>query len=354
MIIQISLYLTIGFLSYLYYKKWKLLCQVPKNFRYRSDLLIKEEAHGDGRRTSNPTRDRFKEYKVPDNLDAIVIGSGIGGLSCAGYLARAGWKVIVLEQHYLAGGCTHVFKDKGYEFETGIHYIGNIKKRQELLDLITEKSIKWQQLGYENNDPHQMVYDEIIIGDRRYKLRAGEENWLKDMIEWFPEEEKAIRLYLKIVKKVAKKDSIYLSKVIQSKWLQQFYRWSTSGSSVLLSDNEFQDWAQVIRPLCSCCPKYEWCGKTEVEATVEEVLDYLFEDNLEIMAVLAGQFGDYGEVPEKASFLMHASVVNHYLEGGFYPVGGSGEFAKQIIPVIERTGGRVLVDQRVDKIFLKE
>ena len=57
-------------------------------------------------------------------------GSGISGLSVAAFLSKYGKKVLVLEQHYVAGGCCHTFKDGGYEFDTGIHYIGNIEKRR--------------------------------------------------------------------------------------------------------------------------------------------------------------------------------------------------------------------------------
>ena len=73
-------------------------------------------------------RDGYSKKKIPDDLDTIVIGSGIGGLSTAALLSKFGKKVLVLEQHYIAGGCTHSFEDKGFEFDTGIHYIGNIKK----------------------------------------------------------------------------------------------------------------------------------------------------------------------------------------------------------------------------------
>jgi len=51
--------------------------------------------------------------------DVIVIGSGIGGLSCAGLLAKAGLDVLVLESHTTAGGAAHGFRTKGYYFDTG-------------------------------------------------------------------------------------------------------------------------------------------------------------------------------------------------------------------------------------------
>ena len=61
----------------------------------------------------------FGRKNVPENLDAIVIGSGASGLASAAILARAGWRVLVLEQHTKAGGSCHTFGKKGYVFDVG-------------------------------------------------------------------------------------------------------------------------------------------------------------------------------------------------------------------------------------------
>lgn len=68
---------------------------------------------------SPPLHEGFLASRVPDNLDAIIIGSGIGGLGLAVLLARVGKKVLVLEQHDRAGGCCHTFTEKGFEFDVG-------------------------------------------------------------------------------------------------------------------------------------------------------------------------------------------------------------------------------------------
>eukprot|EP00051_Salpingoeca_urceolata_P000968 m.37645 g.37645 ORF g.37645 m.37645 type:complete len:602 (-) comp11122_c0_seq1:211-2016(-) len=266
-------------------------------------------------------RDVYAKSKIPKDIDAIVIGSGIGGLTCAGFLSRAGKRVLVVEQHYIAGGSTHAFEEGKVEFDTGVHYIGNIEKRKKILDLITDKEIEWDQMGTKENG---FLYDEIVVGDKRYDLKAGVDAFIEEMCKHFPDEREAIVKYVEMCKEVSKKDIFFNLKIVKPAWL-----------------------ARLLNKLV---------GKKFFDMTKRTALSVIQEltPNQELQAALLGQFGDYGRAPSVESFFVHASVANHYFEGGFYPKGGATEFAKQIIPVIERTGGRCLVQRAVESILIND
>lgn len=266
-------------------------------------------------------RTRYSKKKIPNNIDVIVVGSGIGGLSVAAFLSKLNYKVLVLEQHYIAGGCCHSFDLDGIEHETGIHYIGNISKRKEVLDLITDTPLKWCKMGHEDN---QYVYDEIIIEEKKYKFRAGTMNFIKDMMKHFPTEKLAILKYIKLIKTAAKKDLFFKLKVVQNKYI-----------AYLLSFFLGRDY-------------FKFCSKSAYDIIKELTSNEL------LISVLCGQFGDYGPTPKKASFFIHASIVNHYLEGGYYPAGGPSQIVKKIITTIEKAGGIVLVGKKVNKILIEK
>ncbi len=66
-----------------------------------------------------------------DEYDVIIIGAGIGGLTCGCYLAKAGMKVLIVEQHSKVGGCCTSFKRKGFTFDAtigGLRENGILKK----------------------------------------------------------------------------------------------------------------------------------------------------------------------------------------------------------------------------------
>jgi len=89
---------------------------------------------------------------MKQETDVVVIGSGIGGLCCAGMLAKYGTKVIVCESHSIAGGAAHSFSRQGYNFDSGPSLFSGMSTRPStnplahVLDALAEK-IEW--LTYE-------------------------------------------------------------------------------------------------------------------------------------------------------------------------------------------------------------
>ena len=128
---------------------------------------------------------RYKSGITNEKWDAIIIGSGIGGLTSARLLADAGKKVLVLEKHFKFGGYTHTFKRNNYEWDVGIHYVGEVHKPwsmiQKLFDLVSDNELKWSQMD-EN-------YDRMIFPDRHYDFTSPKEKFIDSMIFNFPKEE---------------------------------------------------------------------------------------------------------------------------------------------------------------------
>jgi len=286
--------------------------------------IIHEKAKRDG-----VIKQGFTAKKIPEQVDAVVIGSGMGGLTCAALLAKAGKKVLVLEQHDQAGGCCHTFIEKGYEFDVGIHYVGECANNtitHTLLDQITEG-----QLGF---NPVEQEIDTIILTDpkrdgiRKIPLLSGKDVWKNKLKEMFPKEEKAIDEYFKQMR-IARRcyPHSFLIKLIP-KWL----------SALLVKSG--------IINLISDYPRL-------VNTSLKDFLNSITEDE-DLKAAMSYSFGDYGTQPREAPMMMHMLLMAHYLYGGYYPIGGASEIAMNIIPVIEKHGGRVLVRADVKEIMVDQ
>ena len=227
---------------------------------------------------------RFQKNYVPRDPDVIIIGSGMGSLTTACLLSLSGKQVLVLEQHDTAGGTLHTFEDRGVEFETGLHYVGNIPKNKKIYDLLTQNKLEWCQMGRETES---LIYDEIIIGKNKYQLPSGKKNLISYLQNLFPEEEKGIANYFDLIEKVGKRDLFFKLKCFPYPSISKFIKY--------------------LVPIY-----YQY-----VNLTTEQVIDTYIQ-NSELKSVLTGQFGDYGISPQTSSFYLHATVVNHYLEG-WYP-----------------------------------
>ena len=125
-----------------------------------------------------------------ENYDAIIIGSGISGLTTAVFLAKAGLSVLVLEKHFKIGGFTHTFKRNQYEWDTGIHYIGEVQNPKsivkKLFDYISESNLKWT--------PMDSNYDRIIYPDKSYDFIAPKEQFIESMCSYFPNDSEGIKI----------------------------------------------------------------------------------------------------------------------------------------------------------------
>jgi all-trans-retinol 13,14-reductase len=266
------------------------------------------------------TGKRYRPGRAAAEYDVIVIGSGIGGLSCAALLSKFGRKVCVLEQHYTAGGFTHSYEREGYEWDVGVHYIGEVHKPhaplRRIFDVISDGKLEWAHMD--------AVYDRIIIGDKHYDFVAGRENFEADLKRWFPDEEEAIEQYFALIKRV-------------SGSMRDFFMGQAMPRAMASVYNSVRK-LRVPR---------------ECYMTTRDVLESLTQ-NQELIGVLTGQWGDYGLPPKQASFLMHSALVKHYFAGGNYPVGGSWKIADTIIPVIRAGGGEVFTYARVKQLLMED
>lgn len=265
----------------------------------------------------------YKTSLAQGPWDALVIGSGIGGLATAALLAKAGKRVLVLERHYVAGGFTHTFERKGYRWDVGIHYIGEVHRKNSVLrkvcDDISDGRLLWARMPE--------IYDRAVFlsgNDAEiYDFVAGREGFQEKLGEYFPSEKEAIARYVALVDETAGAARGFF----MEKALPRFF----SGLAGPFLRKKFLSYS---------------------DRTTWEVLSEITR-NEKLLGVLTTQYGDYGLPPKKSSFAAHAMVARHYFDGGNYPVGGSEAIAESILPVIEKSGGQVLIKAEVDEILVR-
>lgn len=241
----------------------------------------------------------------------VIIGSGLGGLSCGVILARKGYDVTVLEQGAQVGGCLQCFTRKGGKFETGMHFIGSASEGQTLDRLLSFLEVK-PDVTLSQLDP--TGYDIVSLCGQHFRFANGREAFIDQMSGYFPKHRDELERYFDLVDKVACASSMHSLKHVET------------DAAVNL---EFQ------------------------MRTINEVIDSTISDPL-LAKVLVGNLPLYAAEKDKTPFSTHAFIMDFYNQSAYRIVGGSDQVAASLVRTIRRYGGRVLTRNKATKIVCDE
>lgn len=259
----------------------------------------------------------IKASTQEDQFDAVIIGSGLGGLCCAAAFARQGFRPLILEQHYQPGGYATTFRRPGgFEFDVSLHST-TVDERNGIHNLIPG----FPEITDVEFLPHTSLY-RVIYPD--YDIRVPQRNlegYIQILNDYFPEEKEGI-------------NGIFED-------MQGF----TNDIQKLLNAGENIDMSQfpVDFQYLSKCYSKTW-GQC-IDARIK---------NPQLKAIISAQWGYYGLPPSRLSSFYYAIPAIGYLgSGGYYPRGKSQKISNALVKFIEDSGGKVLLNTRVEKILTK-
>ncbi len=248
------------------------------------------------------------------SFDVIVIGAGPGGLTAAVLLARRGRSVLVLERHAVAGGNATVFNRPGYQFDVGLHYLGDCGPDGMIPKILHAAGIN--DIDFRELDPSG--FDTLIFPDFTFHVPRGIDAYRARLIERFPDEVKGIDRYLAVLSGIRALQGL-------------------SGGGM----------RQAIRSV--------WRARTAIWHRNRTLLQF-FERHINdrrLRAVLAAHSGDYAEPPSRVALLAHAAVLDGYLMGAYYPRGGAQAISDRFVAAITTAGGEIRLGSTVTRILIE-
>jgi all-trans-retinol 13,14-reductase len=252
-----------------------------------------------------------------DEFDAVIIGSGLGGLSCAAAFARQGFKPLVLEKHYIPGGYATTFKRKDFVFDVSLHST-SVGEREGVHNLIPG----FPEITDVEFVPHPNLYRAIFPD---YDIRVPQKDlpgYIKMLVGYFPDEKEGIEGIFNDMKGVARD----INKLSSAKGQVDMSKFPM----------EFPD-------LYRCYTK-----------TWGQMLDQRVK-NPKLKAIISSLWGYYGLPPSKlASFYYALPTIGYLQNGGYYPIGKSQKISDAFVKFIQDRGGKVMLETKVEEILIKD
>ncbi len=250
--------------------------------------------------------------------DAIVIGSGIGGLAASAALGKRGKRVLLLEQHSVAGGQIQTFRRQGWEFATGVHYIGGVGPTPgsggqfgRLLAWLSDDALRFS--------PCANPYDIVRLPGFEFGISHPEATYRSALMARFPAEQVAIDGWFQASRDARKAAFTLMAPHTLPGWMAAGLRlWRGKGATAWAQHTLASELARVSHP--------------------------------QLRAVLGARWGDYGAPPDTAPFVEHALVMDSYDCGAYYPVGGPTRFAQTLLPAVLAAGGEYRLDSEARTI----
>jgi all-trans-retinol 13,14-reductase len=252
------------------------------------------------------------------NYDVVIIGSGLGGLSCGAYLAKNGRRVIVLEKHRVGGGYASSFKRGDFSFDACLHMICGVGKGQGFARPFEECGVS------EKVDFIKLKYwVRTVFPEHDIRFPSGNFSEIISILsQKFPKEKDGISNFFKEIEKV----------------YNDLLKFLASTAPM---------WQQLpVFPL-----RYRALFSV-LKKTSKQLLDKHLKDD-KLKALLLSDYGFYGLPPSKANPIPLIGNASYWRDGAYYPRGGSHVTVDAFIDTIKQNGGTVLFGEEAKSIIVE-